>query len=537
MYTLFWTRYPASTSHHIYGGKKRYGENMIDSTNTTDSDGYTRFEILKPSEFRQALADHLDDRATDTLTKAMRQENNGVPAMVYDAAPTSLLFSLYEKGIIDLILPDDGRKFRGGAEVYIENNKLKYVKPAQEGNILAYNPMFLYSCMFCGDEKISRAGAKPVICTNPGCGRKNSFKANYPTELEKPVWLLGEKPIEAHPMEIYDELLDFYRDHIVLREQEYHTLAAWVMASWLVDDFHTCPYLALIAPMSSGKTQVLEAIRQTAYRAYGLASVTPAAIFRAIEMWRLTLCIDEAEHQIGTNTESGQAIYACLLAGYKRGIGAMRAEKQGEDWMPTSFDLFGFKAFSGTKIVLPTLASRSIEFRMRKARPKYDLFTQSDGLRLRSMLLWFRFTNLHKHKIIYPQSDDGRIRELYSPLFTISRLLDNEAKENLQKMLEESMQTRKADDRQSTEAEIVAAINELAEQTSGTLTGERVFIYVSELLDMLGWDRDRSTSTRLGRSLKAMGLQTRHTKSGKVLDLYDGDNEAQLEYLQERYVS
>jgi len=99
------------------------------------------------------------------------------------------------------------------------------------------------------------------------------------------------------------------------------------------------------------------------------------------------------------------------------------------------------------------------------------------------------------------------------------------------------MQTRKADDRQSTEAEIVAAINELAEQTSGTLTGERVFIYVSELLDMLGWDRDRSTSIRLGKHLKAMGLQTRHTKSGDVIDLFDGDNEAQLEYLQERYIS
>ena len=535
MYTLFWTRVAAS----IFSGNgdRRAGVKNMKQTETTDSDGYTRFEILKPREFRQALADHLDDRATETLTKATRQENNGIPVMVYDAAPTPLLFALYEKGIIDLILPDDGRKFRGGAEVYIGDTGLEYAKPTQKGIKLSYNPMFKYTCAFCGDEKISRAGAKPVICTNPGCGRKNSFKANYPTELEKPVWLLGEKPIESQPIEIYDELLDFYRDHIVLREQEYHTLAAWVMASWLVDDFHTCPYLALIAPMSSGKTQVLEAIRQTAYRAYGLASVTPAAIFRAIETWKLTLCIDEAEHQINTNSESGQAIYACLLAGYKRGIGAMRAEKHGDDWMPTSFDLFGFKAFSGTKIVLPTLASRSIEFRMRKARPKYDLFTQSDSLRLRSMLLWFRFTNLHKHKIIYPQSEDGRIRELYAPLFTISRLFDSEAKENLQKMLEESMQTKKADDRQSTEAEIISAINELAEHDSGSLTGERVFIYLSELLDMLGWDRDRSTSTRLGRSLKAMGLQTRHTKSGKVLDLYDGDNEAQLKYLQERYIS
>ena len=503
---------------------------------TTDSTGYTRFEILKPRAFRQALADHLDDRATETLTKASVQENNGIPAMVYDALPTPLLMALYEKGIIDLILPDDHRKFRGAPEVFIGENGLEYVKPEQEGKRLSYNPMFLYSCAFCGEEKITRAGVKPVLCTNAGCGRKNSFKAKYPTELEKPVWLLGEKPVECSPIEIYDELLDFYRDHIVLREQEYHTLAAWVMASWLVDDFSTCPYLALIAPMSSGKTQVLEAIRQTAYRAFGLASVTPAALFRAIEAWRLTLCIDEAEHQINSNTDSGQAIYACLLAGYKRGIGALRAEKQGDGWLPTSFDLFGFKAFSGTKIVLPTLASRSIEFKMRKARPKYDLFTPSDGLRLRSMLLWFRFTNLHKHKIFYPESEDGRIRELYAPLFTLLRLLDSEAKENLQKMLEETMRTKKADDKQSTEAEIIEAINDLSAQDSGTLTGERTLIFVRELIDMLGWDHDQSSSIRMGKTLKAMGLRSRHTKSGNVIDIYDGDNEAQLKYLTGRYI-
>ena len=31
--------------------------------------------------------------------------------------------------------------------------------------------------------------------------------------------------------------------------------------------------------------------------------------------------------------------------------------------------------------------------------------------------------------------------------------------------------------------------------------------------------------------LKAMGLRSRHTKSGNVIDIYDGDNEAQLKYL------
>ena len=329
----------------------------------TDEDGYVRFAVLKSTAFRHVYSEHPDDPCMRHLLRNKHYKTD----TVYDAEPSLLLESLYAREIIDIFNQDDGKKFHGGAEVFRGDTGLTYVQPSVKGDHLDEKPMHSYVCMKCGKEIIASNGKRPYI---------------------------------------YSNLIEFYQDHLVLREQEYHVLAAWTMASWLVDDFSTCPYIACIAPMSSGKTQVLEAIRQTAYRAYSVASVTPSAIFRAIEAWQLTLCIDEAEHQMNSNTESGQAIYACLLAGYKRGVGAMRSEKQGEDWLPTSFDLFSFKAFSGTKIVLPTLASRSIEFKLHKARPPVDMFTPSEGARLRSMLAWFRFANLGKIRIAYPQSKD-----------------------------------------------------------------------------------------------------------------------------------
>jgi len=493
-----------------------------------DGDGYVRFTVLNSTEFRRAYSEHPDDPGMRHLSRNLHHKTDAV----YDTEPSLLLQSLYEQEIINVFNQTDDKKFHGGAEVFKNGNGLVYVQSSIKGDKLDEKPMHLYKCMKCEKEIITSNGKKPYICD---CGNKK-FRAKFPTELIKPIWMLPEKPVETEPYTVYNDLIEFYQDHLVLREQEYHVLAAWTMASWLVDDFQTCPYIACIAPMSSGKTQVLEAIRQTAYRAYNVASVTPSAIFRAIEAWRLTLCIDEAEHQMNSNTESGQAIYACLLAGYKRGVGAMRSEKQGEDWLPTSFDLYSFKAFSGTKIVLPTLASRSIEFRLHKARPKKDMFTDSEGKRLRSMLLWFRFTNLGTLRISYPHSNDGRIRELYSPLFTIAKLMPREVKENLEKMLEETIVTKKSDDQQSNEAEIVRAIVELSEQDSGTITGERVFVYLTELIDIMGWTHDRGTSTHLGKTLKALGIQTRHTKTGKVIDLYDDDNENQLKYLMERYV-
>lgn len=496
----------------------------------TDSDGFVRFEVLKAKDFRKFLVDHPDDPFIADMVKYHHERDK----LMYDTSPSTLLQSLYEREIIDVLNQDDGKKYHGGAEVFKdESGTLRYLQPSVKGDYLDDQPMHRYKCLKCGEEKVSSSGKRPVLCDCSG----KIFQAVFPTHLQKPIWMLPEKPSETEPVEIYRNLIELYQDHLVLREQEYHVLAAWTMASWLVDDFQTCPYIACIAPMSSGKTQVLEAIRQTAYRAYSVASVTPAAIFRAIEAWQLTLCIDEAEHQMNSNTESGQAIYACLLAGYKRGVGAMRAEKQGDNWLPTSFDLFSFKAFSGTKIVLPTLASRSIEFRLHKAKPKVDLFTYSEGARLRNMLLWFRFTNLGKLRISYSQNGDGRIRELYSPLFTVAKLLTSEVKENLEKMLDETISTKLSDDRDSIEAEIIQAIQELSEDSSGTLTGERVFVYASELIDTMGWDRDRGSSIQLGKQLKAMGIQTRHTKTGKVIDLYDGTNETQLATLAKRYIT
>lgn len=496
---------------------------------SADADGHVRLSVLKPTEFKHAYSEHPDDPCMRHL---LRNHHYKID-MVYDTEPTLLLESLYAHEIINIFNQDDKMAFHGSAEVCNCDTGIIYFQPSIKGDCLDEKPMHLYECMKCGKETVSSNGKHPFLCE---CTSKQ-FRAKFPTELIKPVWMLPEKPTETEPYSIYSNLIEFYQDHLVLREQEYHVLTAWTMASWLVDDFQSCPYIACIAPMSSGKTQVLEAIRQTAYRAYNVASVTPSAIFRAIEAWRLTLCIDEAEHQMNSNTESGQAIYACLLAGYKRGVGAMRSEKQGDNWLPTSFDLFSFKAFSGTKIVLPTLASRSIEFRLHKARPKVDMFAYPEGTRLRSMLLWFRFANLGKLRISYPQSDDGRIRELYAPLFTVAKLLTHDVKENLLKMLDETIKTKKSDDRDSTEAEIIQAINEMSAKDSGTLTGERVFVYLSDLIDEMGWNNDRGSAIHLGKVLKAMSIQTRHTKTGKVIDLYDGDNETQLNNLFKRYVS
>src|SRR5450756_3018795 len=108
---------------------------------------------------------------------------------------------------------------------------------------------------------------------------------------------------------------NYIREYLVLKPEEYHLMTLWIMASYLVDNFETVPYLLFIAPKESGKSQAMRILSQLAYRAFLAASVTPSALFRAIELWKVTLLIDEAEYQIKTDTESGQALYETLNMG------------------------------------------------------------------------------------------------------------------------------------------------------------------------------------------------------------------------------
>jgi len=89
--------------------------------------------------------------------------------------------------------------------------------------------------------------------------------------------------------------------------EEYHLMTLWIMASYLVDDFKTVPTFYL-SHKRERKEQAMRTLSQLAYRAFLAASVTPSALFRAIEMWKVTLLIDEAEYQIKNDSESA-ALY------------------------------------------------------------------------------------------------------------------------------------------------------------------------------------------------------------------------------------
>lgn len=413
-----------------------------------------------------------------------------------------------------------------------------------------------WKCQRCGDVMnlpFNGHMVEPFECGNDDCGRKGPFKAQFPKELIKPIWKMAGLPIPACGCEVYSDIYAYLRSYLILKEDEYHIMTLWVMASWLIDDFSTAPYLLFLAPKESGKSQALDALSLLSYRATKSISVTCASLFRSIELWHITLLIDESENQLNIHTETGQALYGCLNGGYKRGSFAMRTEGDAGNRLPQNYDVFGFKAIGTTKITHPTLESRSIVFNMTRGIPEKILFDETRAFILRSKLLYWRYSTLHRLPLVVPDSHSGRIIEMFIPLFTVAQVLrDKEGIKTpvkyvdlialLNKKIRELESYRKVEESTSEEARVIEAIRGVIEDKENNNRNSD-FIYSKELALKLQWIDEYTDKKESGKAyvklsgvLKAMGIETSHREHGNGIAFLKEDVRDRIEGMVKRYL-
>ena len=507
------------------------------SKKNDNSISFDRFELIKPSKVQEWFREHGETKQFKDVIGSLTKSNPHSVDLVYHATPSILWLEMAVEGLIKLLPESESLRssipFNGDFEVFEGDGIRQWVKANDAGRLI-YGCLYEFECISCGAIiKMEIPNKFPTQCPNTECGKKKGFLRAYPAELEEPLWLPAGKLIEADTETIFNEIVEFSKAHLVIRDVEHDVLGLWILASYIVDDFTTCPYLAMTAPMSSGKTQVLEVIRQLAYRAYSVVDASQSALFRAINQSHITLCIDEAQESMNQKTEHAATIRACMLSGYKRGVGALRNDDSSGEWIPKNFDLFGFKAFSGTEVLIPALASRSIEFRMHKAKPKNIRIDAEWSEKIRSMLVHWRFQTLHKLSIVDPDIEDGRLIELFSPLYTVEQGFGCDS---LHAMLEETQNTNVEDERQSIESEIAMIVVDLADEVYGLNGfGERTTIAPTEIVERLGWESKKSSVISVGRYLKVLGIPTRRTHYGRVIDLGDPVIQTGIDQLRERY--
>jgi len=133
--------------------------------------------------------------------------------------------------------------------------------------------------------------------------------------------------------------------------------------TWLVDKFIITPRLAVTSPTKGcGKTTVLRFLNQVVRRPKRAGSISPAALFRAVEQFHPTIILDETEKYI----ERGSDLHALLNEGHCTGGTVIRV--LGDNQELREFSVFGAVAFAANGRLADDLEQRSIVIEMQRRR-------------------------------------------------------------------------------------------------------------------------------------------------------------------------
>jgi hypothetical protein len=169
---------------------------------------------------------------------------------------------------------------------------------------------------------------------------------------------------------LLNQVKGLVRKHLILDDVYVDILTLWIAGTWFVPYVQIFPLLLIDAPeRGCGKSQVLDLASFMAYRPLATANITPAALFRVVELEHPTLFIDEADTFIKKHDDMLGLIndgYARTTHG-KVARGVIRLT--GDNFTPSLFDVWGAKALAGIKLAshLPdSTLSRGLKIHVRK---------------------------------------------------------------------------------------------------------------------------------------------------------------------------
>lgn len=122
--------------------------------------------------------------------------------------------------------------------------------------------------------------------------------------------------------ECYEKIIWFIKDYIDMREENYPLVALWIIGTYFHKSFSAYPYLFVNAMRGSGKTRLLQIIKELSWNGELLTSVREASLFRSAG--NNTICIDEFE---GIMKKENAGLREILNASYKRGMTIKRMKK------------------------------------------------------------------------------------------------------------------------------------------------------------------------------------------------------------------
>ena len=162
---------------------------------------------------------------------------------------------------------------------------------------------------------------------------------------------------------LLDDLAALFRRFVILPRHADKALALWCVLTYLADAVDVLPILNVASPEKRcGKSTLLAVLIRLVCRPLLASNITPSAMFRAIDLWRPTLIIDEADTFITADNEDLRGI---INSGHTKDT-AFVIRNCGDDHEPRRFSTWAAKAIAGIGRLPGTVRDRSIEIELKR---------------------------------------------------------------------------------------------------------------------------------------------------------------------------
>ena len=221
--------------------------------------------------------------------------------------------------------------------------------------------------------------------------------------------------------------------YAILPDTVADVVALWALHTWLLNEFTISPRLAVTSPTKGcGKTTLLRFLNLVTRRPKRVGSISPPALFRAVEQFQPTLLLDETEKYI----EHGSDLHALINEGHCKGATVWRV--LGEKLELREFAVFGAVAFARNGRLPDDLEQRSIIVEMQRrlpGEPLEELTERRSELFQQLARKVCRWTEDSAAQVGDADPDMSgiinRIRDNWRPLFAIADVIGEEWPERI----------------------------------------------------------------------------------------------------------
>lgn len=314
------------------------------------------------------------------------------------------------------------------------------------------------------------------------------------------------------PQDLFQQIKDFINTYLELPPSFDDISALYVLLSWVYEFAPSIPYLRVIGDWGSGKTRFLQVVGSVCFRPiFASGAITPAPIFRILDLYRDTLVLDEADFK---ESSAWTDMVKILNNGYRPGFPVLRADKVDGQWHPRGYQVFGPKLIATRhRFEDEALESRCLTAPMltltRDDIPRVLPHSfQEEVNALRSRLITFRLDNLFNLKRSDFSNDmlepglQPRLQEILLPLRVLA-LRDQRLSATLSSFIQRQQESLISRRRESPEGRVLQAIIQLHDEGIVS-TGSEISQRVNDLDD----DAEM-TSIKAGLIAKRLGFTKR----------------------------